>query len=1158
MKLKILFLVLFLLIVLPIPTLALEWDNVKSYNTDTKTITIINAFDIPLLRYTLAEYTLDYNTDQCLINCEARGTAKIFKEEQLFSDLNFYDKKEVSKELNYNIYIQDIKTITEEKENYTTICKNIISENKTIIKACTQKLINNYNETKKYKYWKEYKGENLKAGNYNWKIQATKPKELSVDWIASAQGKDFKEWAWWNTNWAYKKELNITEKSGTNLNSWSVLLNVSYDSDMNSTFSDLRFLNSVEDTEIGYWIESKVDSSSALIWLYADQLTANINTTFYMYYGNAGASTTSNIKNAFYIADDFSTNTSSLYTDCSTTTGGDFTIDTAEETMFVDANSVSWYNFYRNDKTLTDVQMRMKVNLSSPDWVGMTLRTSTDRADLYRVAFNPNGGTSDNPSLMKLVSNAETKFTIPAGTTTSAGIYYTMTGHIIGTSLNVTWPEKNYTHQLTDSAVDGSLGSYIGCTLHNTGDTYIDYYWARNYSTTTEPTYSFSEETIQTIYPTVILNTPTNNTLSNTSIITFNCSVEDNIEVVNITLYLDAIVNYSQTFSGTNDTSIQIDRTLSDGNYNWTCVAYDDENNQGTTNTWFFSIDTTAPVISLHSPTQDSEIVVLSVPSNVTLNYSVVDLTPTVCWYNTSDNTTLIYFNCNTVAYPNFTIGGYKTIYYWVNDSVGLKNNGTVDFVLNTISYETAYTTPDIEEQISRFYLNITASNITQSNASLQYNNSIYPMLIDNYNGTFTAFYYDLTLPKVDTDTTKEFNYSYFVNENEYNTNNYSQLIYNLSNFIVSANQCSPIAIKFNMLDEGELTNINGSWEYNFKYGLNNNTYIKQYGSFSDSSTLYICINETISPVWYMGTGEIFYRNESTHVNRRYYLFSNTSLSNSSQTNITIYDLLITDQTSFKLTVEDTSLNPYENVYASLIKWYPDLNEYNVVDMGKTDETGSTIIHVKTEDVDYRIGVYEQNGTLIKLADPIRMICLTSPCTYTLQISPTEVDYTTFLNIEQSLTFNRTLGIWYYLFSDPSQKTTTMNLTVHKLTGTSSVLICDSHVTGYVGAITCNTSGYTGTLKAEVTRVASPPIIIVQKIVQIITTPFKSTWGLFLSIFLAIPIIFILAAFSPVAALIGGVLALLPAYFFGSITIGIVGGIAVLAGIVAHFLKRIK
>jgi hypothetical protein len=224
--------------------------------------------------------------------------------------------------------------------------------------------------------------------------------------------------------------------------------------------------------------------------------------------------------------------------------------------------------------------------------------------------------------------------------------------------------------------------------------------------------------------------------------------------------------------------------------------------------------------------------------------------------------------------------------------------------------------------------------------------------------------------------------------------------------------------------------------------------------------------------------------------------------------------------------------------------------------MGKTDETGSTIMHVETEDVDYRIGVYYVNGSLIKLAEPIRMVCLTSPCTYTLSISPTETDYTSYLNVDYTFTFNETTGIWNFVYSDVSGKTSTMNLSVYKMTGTGETLLCSSLVTGSSGAANCNTSGYTGTLKGQVDRAASPPITITQKIESVLSATFKDTWLLWLMALIAIPILMFLALISPVLAVIVGVIALIPAYMFQVLPLSVLSAIAVLGGIVAHFIKK--
>lgn len=155
-------------------TSAAEFDNVKSFDKDFSNygkITITNLFG---LGSTLAEYTLDYNTDTCLINCEASGTATFYSEGQLFDDLKFENRKGSEKLLESNIYIMENKTYEYIDENNNT--QNFTKEE-----------------------WTEYNGENLEEGEYKWKITGIKDPYESIDWIGSSFGEIFTEWAWWDS-----------------------------------------------------------------------------------------------------------------------------------------------------------------------------------------------------------------------------------------------------------------------------------------------------------------------------------------------------------------------------------------------------------------------------------------------------------------------------------------------------------------------------------------------------------------------------------------------------------------------------------------------------------------------------------------------------------------------------------------------------------------------------------------------------------------------------------------------------------------------------------------------------------------------------------------------------------------------------------------------
>lgn len=779
----------------------------------------------------------------------------------------------------------------------------------------------------------------------------------------------------------------------------------------------------------------------------------------------------------------------------------------------------------------------------------LTLRHETDDK-AYLVIFKNGVSAHINfGSSIPLKQNDWTMITV-----TFDGDNGNATLHFNGTSVGA-GTETGYTGETNDNELD--VGNQAGGS--DCPNIYMDEtgFWNRTLSQSEiEQLYNGGAGIAYGVTPptgiNITLNSPIDVYNSTSAIIIFNSTVFDNGGVNNVSIYIDNVLNETNS-SGINNTNYIFTKTFIDGSYNWLIEACDNEDNCENSSSRSFTVDTIDPIIN--TAINLTNITTFTLPVYSLWNYTVNEVNLDKCYYNTSDNSTYTFVTCNVSQInTTWTTSGSKTIQYCANDTVSHEACSTSSIYINQIQTNTTYTTPVIETDNTTFTFNVTADLITSFSANLTYNGTVYTM-VGSSSSTYAEYSYNLTVPEVSSNTDVNFSISYNINGDDFTTTNYTQTIYNIPDLVVSTS-CDDKAIKFDLKDEGNLSALNGTFEYNFAYGIaSNSSFIKKYGSITNENTFYLCINSSISNNWTLGEGQIFYTS-SGYVDRRYYLFENTTLTNNTQ-NITLYSLVSGDQTSFKLEVEDTSLNPYADYFTTLVRWYNDLDEYNVVDMGLTDETGSTVIHVKTEDVDYRIGVYYKNGTLVKLAEPIRMVCLLSPCTYTLKIAPTEIDYTSFLNIDYSLDYNRTTGIWSFVFSDSSQLTSKMNLTVYRITGTSIYPVCSSSVTAYSGAITCNTSLYTGTLKAIVQRSASPPVTIAEKVESISTTAFSSTFGLWISIIIGLPIIFIFAFMSPLGAVVGGVIGLIPALYFGAINWAILGGVAVLAGIVMHFLKRI-
>jgi hypothetical protein len=113
--------------------------------------------------------------------------------------------------------------------------------------------------------------------------------------------------AWWNSSWTKRQAITINNTGNTNnLTDYQVQVTVPYDSDMKTNFGDIRFTNS-SGTQLNYWMQTVNPGISATFWVKVDSIAASSNTTVYMYYGNASATTTSNAKNTMFIYEDMDT-----------------------------------------------------------------------------------------------------------------------------------------------------------------------------------------------------------------------------------------------------------------------------------------------------------------------------------------------------------------------------------------------------------------------------------------------------------------------------------------------------------------------------------------------------------------------------------------------------------------------------------------------------------------------------------------------------------------------------------------------------------------------------------------------------------------------------------------------------------------------------------
>ncbi|MFB6159297.1 MAG: DUF2341 domain-containing protein [Candidatus Nanohalobium sp.] len=109
---------------------------------------------------------------------------------------------------------------------------------------------------------------------------------------------------WWNTSWRARKKVKIAEQSGRDLRNHQVLVNVSYESEMQQDFGDLRFVNATDQTA-PYWIENNVTGKYAEVWVKLSNLSAGSEKTLELYYGNSDAEDGENRSRTMTFFDDF-------------------------------------------------------------------------------------------------------------------------------------------------------------------------------------------------------------------------------------------------------------------------------------------------------------------------------------------------------------------------------------------------------------------------------------------------------------------------------------------------------------------------------------------------------------------------------------------------------------------------------------------------------------------------------------------------------------------------------------------------------------------------------------------------------------------------------------------------------------------------------------
>jgi len=839
---------------------AWDFDNIKHFDKKIGKygqIKIKNAFG---LGKSIADYTLEDNTDQCLINCYAEGTATLYTKGKLFSDLRFKDRRNKFKNLkdskililieeSYQIDVPDYKEVCEYKYSF---------KNMTSYKNCKNVKVGSHKETKTKSYWKEYKGEVLNAGTYKWKIEAKKNPFESIDWIGSAFGKDLTDWAWWNSNWYNKRQIS-------NLTGNISYLNISYDSDMQTDFDDLRFINSAEDTELNYTIQKKSDGNWAIV-----RVNNLGETSIYMYYGNPSASSGSSASNTYF-------NPVSMYyldgtsgdvidavgnydgTNSGATRGVTGKIDNAFELEAV-ANTNG--DFVYNDSNLGISGFPYTFNA----WI----KTSSSQVAEPSIVSFSKSGTGNPFSTIGFLSNTKIAITTrdDGGTISrytssidgNNGSWIMVTGVFTSSSHQELWVNGENIGNSTTSLGSVTLDQfYIGAN-GNDGDSDITTSnWVFNGTIDEVGVWNkaLSKDEIKAIYNqtapnyvlgseegliSVTLNSPIDTYNSTSQTITFNGTVLSSVGVANVSLILDGV--YNETNSSGVDGDYIFTKTLPEGTHNWTYEACDTNGRCANATVRTLTIDT-SPKINISSPIKDTNYSTSSIWFNATSSLNVDNW---VINYNGTNITISDQPGTSLNKLLNIEEGVFNLTIYARNSVSGVwgLNNSVTNFIVDltppsinitypigVIDYHIKNTNLDLNWSVSDTHLDSCWYDYNGTNVSVNCNDNHTTINITDYNNRNVTFYANDTFGHLSSET-KSWEYKIFQNDVTYSSSTYETKTETFKiNLIANASLTSVKLIyngtEYSTLPEGSVysktfdiptTNVgNNSIRWEFTYG---------------------------------------------------------------------------------------------------------------------------------------------------------------------------------------------------------------------------------------------------------------------------------------------------------------------------------------------------
>jgi len=604
---------------------------------------------------------------------------------------------------------------------------------------------------------------------------------------------------------------------------------------------------------------------------------------------------------------------------------------------------------------------------------------------------------------------------------------------------------------------------------------------------------------------------------------------------------------------GSTSTTQNIDRIIS-GPTLWNVETCDSDGDCGfATSNYTVLLDTTAPIITVESPT--GIIGYGLIGSNETLNVTFTDTNLDSCWYD-YNGTNITIENCLT-GVKNSTkfllIQGDTNMTLYANDSIGNLNSTFISWDYNLTSQTQTFPSTSVESKIETYIANLSynSSKFNVISASLNINGTSY-VGTRTGSGDTAVFTTIATMPSVT--TTTNFSTYWGVSLTDVTgTQNYNLTSNNVTVGIINMSLCgSPLTTpfwNFSILNESNSASINTTFDATFDVNPTGSAIVNTF-SFTYTNGNVSEYDFCFSPSTENYTVDTAIKLTKTGYVDKFYNYQDVALTNTTR-NDNLFMLLDGDSTSFIIQVVDTTAKNIENAEVKVQRYYPGTNIWAITEILTTNYEGKAVGHILSEDADYRFNV-SLAGVSIYNSSATKITCETAPCTVKLVI-PVNIatGYEELGNIVSSLTYSDSTNLFTYTYADTSGSFSRARLYVYKVWPSNSTLVtpCNETKTTTSGVITCDINGQVnGTYRATgyIKRVTET---LDKRIDGTLGTSIYNslgTDGVLWAFFVFIGIIMIGLA-RPSLAIIFGIVGIVTLSVIGIINIGIISVVAISA-----------